>query len=136
MKQWMLAVAALALALVALAQNNQTAQTDTAMKSANYIEYSAQTYEAAVEQKRVLFFAASWCPSCRAADKDINAKLGEIPKDLVILKTDYDKETALKTKYGIIRQHTFVWVNAKGEAIKKWSGGNLAEIIANTKSVN
>jgi thiol-disulfide isomerase/thioredoxin len=136
MKQWMFAVAALVLALVALAQNNQTAQTDTMVKSANYAEYSAQAYEAAAEQKRVLFFAASWCPTCRAANNDINAKLGEIPKDLVIFKTDYDKETALKTKYGIVRQHTFVWVNAKGEAIKKWSGGNLAEIIANTKSAN
>lgn len=128
MKRWMLAVAAMALTLFGVAQNQ--------IKSENYIEYSIKAYDAAVEQKRVLFFAASWCPGCRAADKDINAKLSEIPKDVVILKTDYDKETALKTKYGITHQHTFVWVNAKGEAIKKWSGGNLAEIIANTRSTN
>lgn len=128
MKRWMLAVAAMALTLFAFAQDQ--------MKSENYIEYSAKAYDAAVEQKRVLFFAASWCPSCRAADKDINANLTAIPKDIVILKTDYDKETALKTKYSIVRQHTFVWVNAKGEAIKKWSGGNLADIVANTKSAN
>jgi hypothetical protein len=80
-----------------------------------------------------LFFAASWCSTCRAADRDIRAKLGEIPQGLVIFKTDYDKETALKSKYGVVRQHTFVLVDARGNALKKWSGGNLAEIVANTR---
>jgi thioredoxin 1 len=84
--------------------------------------------------ERVLFFAASWCPTCRSADADINGKLKTIPKDVVIYKTDYDTETALKTKYGITRQHTFVYVNAKADAIKKWSGGGLEDILANVKA--
>ncbi|NJK44318.1 MAG: thioredoxin family protein [Pleurocapsa sp. SU_196_0] len=101
---------------------------DTMMKS-GYVEYSQKAFDSAVKMKRVLFFAASWCPSCRGADKDINSKLKTIPENLVIFKTDYDSQTALKTKYGITSQHTFVYVDAKGAALKKWSGGGLAEIV-------
>lgn len=101
--------------------------------SKNYVGYTQKAFDEAVSMKRVLFFAASWCPTCRGADADFNANLGKIPNDVVIFKTDYDTETALKTKYGITHQHTFVFVNAKGEVLKKWLGGATAEIIANTK---
>jgi thioredoxin 1 len=104
-----------------------------AMMVKGYTDYSSKAFEAAASQKRVLFFAASWCPTCRAANADITAKLGQIPKEVVIFKVDYDKETALKTKYGITRQHTFVLVDPKGMGAKKWSGGNLAEILAAAK---
>ena len=103
-------------------------------KNEGYVPYNAKDFAADTANKRVLFFAASWCPTCRAADAEFKAKLKDIPKDVVIYKTDYDTETALKTKYGITHQHTFVYVNAKAEAIKKWSGGAIAEIIANTKT--
>jgi thiol-disulfide isomerase/thioredoxin len=114
-------------------QVGQTQAQGSMTKSSAYMEYSAKAFEEASNQKRVLFFAASWCSTCRAADRDIRAKLGEIPQGLVIFKTDYDKETALKSKYGVVRQHTFVLVDARGNALKKWSGGNLAEIVANTR---
>ena len=39
--------------------------------------------------KNVLFFYASWCPTCRAADADITAKQSSIPSGLVIHKVDY-----------------------------------------------
>jgi thioredoxin 1 len=121
MKKWMLGLVGVLALSVASAMTK------------NYVEYTQKAYDEAAGMKRVLFFAASWCPTCRAADKDFNANLDKIPGDVVILKTDYDTQTALKTKYGITRQHTFVYVNAKGEALKKWSGGATAEIIENTK---
>jgi thioredoxin 1 len=121
MKKWMLGLVGVLALSVASAMTK------------NYVEYTQKAYDEAASMKRVLFFAASWCPTCRAADKDFNANLDKIPGDVVILKTDYDTQTALKTKYGITRQHTFVYVNAKGEALKKWSGGATAEIIENTK---
>lgn len=127
MSKGFLAVMAVLGLVWALAQSNPA----PASASAQYVTYTPQAFAAAEGQKRVLFFAASWCTTCRAADRDINAKLSQIPKGVVIFKTDYDSEAALKQKYGIVRQHTFVYVNAKGEAIKKWSGGALAEIIAN-----
>ena len=132
MKKWMLGILTLALASFGILQLNPS-QAQQTMTSAGYMDYSVEAYNKAADKSRVLFFAASWCPSCRAANADITGKLKDIPKGLVIFKTDYDKETALKTKYGIVRQHTFVLVDANGNALKKWSGGNLAEIVANTK---
>ena len=101
--------------------------------SKNYLEYTQKAFDEAASTKRVLFFAASWCPSCRGADKNITENLEKIPANLMIFKTDYDKETTLKTKYNITRQHTFVYVDAKGMALKTWSGGGLSEIIAATR---
>ena len=88
------------------------------MKVESYAPYSAKAFAEASKHKRVLFFASSWCPSCRNADKDTTENIKFIPADTVIFKTDYDAETALKTKYLVTRQHTFVWVDAKGELSK------------------
>jgi thioredoxin 1 len=121
MKQWMLGLVGVLALSTAIAMTK------------NYVEYAQKAYDDAASMKRVLFFAASWCPTCRGADKDFNANLDKIPGDVIIFKTDYDTQTALKTKYGITHQHTFVYVNAKGEALKKWSGGATAEVIENTK---
>ena len=110
------------------------AQSDTMIKSTGYIAYSKEAFDKASSQKRVLFFAASWCPSCRAADKNFNENLKKIPENVMIFKTDYDSETALKTKYKITYQHTFVYVDAKGLELKKWSGGGIDELLVNTKT--
>jgi thioredoxin 1 len=125
MKKLMLGLVGLAALSVAFAQ-------DTMMKS-HYVEYSKEAFDKASTQKRVLFFAASWCPSCRAADKNFNENLKKIPENVMLFKTDYDKETALKTKYKITRQHSFVYVDAKGVALKAWAGGGIDELLAATK---
>ena len=109
--------------------------TDTMTGATPYVTYSKAAFDAAAGKQRVLFFAASWCPNCRAADKDINAKLKTIPASVEIFKTDYDTETALKTQYGVTHQHTFVYVDKAGKALKTWAGGGTAEILANIKAV-
>lgn len=70
----------------------------------------------------ILFFHASWCPSCRALERDINSDLSAIPDGVTILQIDYDEATALKKKYGVTRQHTLVQVDADGNEIKKLTG--------------
>ncbi|MDQ3239714.1 MAG: thioredoxin family protein [bacterium] len=75
----------------------------------------------------ILFFKASWCPSCRALDGDIKSSLSDIPENVVLLELDYDTETELKRKYGVTTQHTLVQVDTEGNMIKKWSGGNRLE---------
>jgi thioredoxin 1 len=77
----------------------------------------------------VLFFHASWCPSCRALNASIEESMASIPQGLTILKADYDKETELKKKYGVTSQHTLVQVDKDGNMIKKWSGGSKLESI-------
>ena len=75
----------------------------------------------------VLAFFATWCPSCVAADKNISA--WQVPDGLSVLKVDYDSNTDLRKKYGVTSQHTFVQVDADGNLIKKWSGGNTLDSI-------
>ena len=98
-----------------------------------YQPYTKAAFDAARGTQRVLFFAASWCPNCRAADADITRNLGKIPANVTIFKTDYDREGALKKMYGITYQHTFVLVDRDGKALKKWAGGKLDQILANTR---
>jgi len=87
------------------------------------------TYEAYAPEKLakaeggdvVLFFRASWCPTCRALDADIHSNKESIPEGVTILDVDYDNSTELKQKYGVTYQHTLVQVDANGEMITKWS---------------
>jgi hypothetical protein len=83
-----------------------------------YAEYDSSLL--GTTEDTVIFFYAAWCPSCRAADDVISEET--IPDGLTLLKANYDEETALKKKYGVTGQHTFVQVDADGNEIKKWLG--------------
>lgn len=107
---------------------------ETMMSKGSYELYDASKLAMAETGKVVLFFKASWCPTCKAVDSDIKANLGSIPKGVTILEVDYDKSVELKQKYGVTTQHTFVQVDAKGNLITKWSGGNtLGSIVEKIK---
>lgn len=95
----------------------------------SYEEYNERKVINAKNGDVVLFFHASWCPSCRALNKDIEQNLSSIPDGVTILKTDYDTEKDLKKKYGVTYQHTLVQVDENGNMIKKWSGGSKLETL-------
>jgi len=78
-------------------------------------------------ENTVLFFHASWCPSCRAADTWISA--GEIPLGLTVLKADFDSELDLRKQYGVVAQHTFILLDANWNEVKKWVWGTSIEDI-------
>ncbi len=105
---------------------------DAMMKEAGvYAPYEASKLAMANTGDVVLFFKASWCPSCRALDSNIKANLEAIPAGLTILEVDYDNSITLKQQYGVTTQHTLVQVDASGKLIKKWSGGStLASVVA------
>lgn len=94
-----------------------------------YVAYNPNYLEMYQGKTKVLYFYATWCPTCKVVDKEINEKLESIPEDLVIIKTNYDTESDLKQKYGITYQHTFVLVDDQGNELDKWNGGGLDEII-------
>jgi thiol-disulfide isomerase/thioredoxin len=101
-------------------------------KVGNYEVYAPEKLAMANDGDVVLFFKASWCPSCRALDSDIKASLEDIPAGVTILEVNYDDSTDLKKKYGVTSQHTLVQVDADGSMIKKWSGsGDLANVLSN-----
>lgn len=97
------------------------------MKAGSYEEYSADKITRAETGDVVLFFHASWCPSCRGLNSSIESNLSSIPEGVTILKADYDKEVELKKKYGVTTQHTLVQVDKYGNMINKWSGGSTLE---------
>ena len=108
---------------------------DTMMKAGSYEAYSGdKVMMASATHDVVLFFRASWCPTCIAVDKDIKANLGKIPSSLTILDVDYDNSKDLKQKYGVTYQHTFVQVDKDGNMIKKWSGSpTLSALVSEVK---
>ena len=110
-------------------------KSDTMMKVGSYEAYAPEKVAlASATHDVVLFFRASWCPTCRALDANIEANLSKIPESLAILDVNYDNSTALKQKYGVTYQHTFVQVDKDGNLIKKWSGsGTLSALVAEVK---
>lgn len=99
------------------------------MEKGSYEPYAPEKLAMANTGDVVLFFRATWCPTCRALDADIRA--GSIPADLTILDVNYDTATVLKQKYGVTMQHTLVQVDANGTLIKKWTGSpTLTDLVA------
>lgn len=97
--------------------------------TSGYVDLNDVDFAAATN--RVLFFHASWCPTCKSLDTDIRANESDIPSDLTIFKVDYDSFTDLKKQYVVTTQHTLVQVDADGNLIQKWLGSpTLATLLA------
>lgn len=79
--------------------------------------------------KVVLFFNAVWCSTCQQARENIEASLGQIPADLVIVVVDFDSSIELRKKYGVTVQHTFIEIDSAGEPLSKWSGSVTVDQI-------
>ena len=89
-----------------------------------YLKYSETNLSNAKQKgKTVLFFAATtWCQTCVALEKEIIERSGEIPKDVTILKVDYDNNRTMKQKYGVITQHTLIFLDKNGKEINRLIG--------------
>ncbi len=83
----------------------------------------------AQEKPTVLFFNASWCPTCRTAREDFIAESDRLSGvNLVIV--DYDNSDELQAKYGVTYQHTFVQIDENGEAVAIWNGGATDQLLS------
>lgn len=100
-----------------------------------YIAYSSGILDSLKEKRRVLYFYANWCPTCKVANEDFLSNQDKIPQDAVVIRTNYNdantdqEEKDLAKKYGITYQHTFVYIDGKGNEITKWNGGGSTELI-------
>lgn len=126
----------------AITQTQESVESDTSNQAQPasdnwYQEYSEATLAQATTEdgRAVIFFHAGWCPTCQAASKDFEANQAQIPSDVTILKADYDTETELKTKYGVVMQDTFVQVDANGEVVSIWNSGGegIKSLLANVQ---
>lgn len=118
---------------IVIEKKDASAQSEKAL----YQKYSADFYNQNLGKKpMVLFFHASWCPTCKKLEKDISEDLKNFPEGTVILETDYDKESELKKKYGVTTQTTMIVLNAAGEQVEKLLAPELADLkAAITKSI-
>ncbi len=115
-------------------KDEESMRGDSMMQKGTYETYAESKLVLAERGDVVLFFRASWCPTCKALDSNIRSNISAIPGGLTILDVDYDASQALKQKYGVTYQHTFVQVDSKGNLIKKWSGSpTLAALVAEVR---
>lgn len=109
----------------------------TAPSSFRYAPYTAQLLADSVNDRRVLFFYANWCPTCIPADKSFSEGISQIPEDVTLIRVNYNdtetdqEEKDLAKKYGVTYQHTFVQIDSDGNAVKKWNGGKIEELLNN-----
>lgn len=108
---------------------NTTVEEEVVSNQLGYVAYADEAARSAAKDgDAVLFFHASWCPTCRALKN--NLRNSQIPEDLTILEIDYDTENELKRKYGVTYQHTLIQVDENLDEIKKFTGTRtLSEIL-------
>lgn len=101
------------------------------MELLGYVDYSDSRLSISQNSgKSVLFFAAtSWCTTCSRLDQEIKSRANEIPAGVTILKVDYDRDDAMKQKYGIVVQHTLVILGNEGSELARWAGGDFDDIL-------
>ena len=104
---------------------------DTMASKGSYEVYSPEKLALAASGDVLLFFHAAWCPICRGIESEIKADMSTIPDGVHILKVDYDTAIALRQKYGVTVQHTFVQVDVSGNALQKFSdASNLSQVLS------
>jgi thioredoxin 1 len=113
--------------------------TETTRATSRYTPYTNTMFANTTDARRVLFFYASWCPTCQPADASFSNGVETIPDDVMVFRvnyndpdTDQDEKNVAKT-YGITYQHTYVQIDSEGKTITKWNGGGLNELIKNIK---
>lgn len=108
-------------------------------QNSRYKIFSEDTLSKSADSRRVLFFYASWCPTCRPVDAEFTKNSDKIPEDVTILRVNYnDPETdeiekSLAKDYAVTYQHTFVQIDSGGNEITKWNGGGIDNLFANLR---
>ena len=65
----------------------------------------------------ILFFKANWCPKCRAHDEKLRVWYGTEEFPMSVYAVDYDNSLELKSRYGVVQQHTFVKIDGEGNLV-------------------
>ncbi|MDP1721941.1 MAG: thioredoxin family protein [Candidatus Gottesmanbacteria bacterium] len=118
----------------------ESRQTVTEKTSSDQIKryelYTPTLFTNTANKRRVLYFYATWCPSCKLADADFTANANNIPADAIVLRVNYNdpdtdnEEKKLARTYGITYQHTFVQIDAQGKPLTTWNGGQTDDLVA------
>lgn len=103
-------------------------------RAGTYETYDESKLALASDGKVVLFFNAKWSKTSKQLDKELKDNNSKLPNNFTVLSVDYDKNYALRKKYKVPFENTFVQVDANGEVVNSWSGSeDMAEVIALAK---
>lgn len=122
-----------------IVENKNSVNKNENTDSSRYIPYSKSALDKASNSRRVLFFYASWCPTCKPADANFTQNAGKIPEDVTLIRVNYNdpetdqEEKDLAKKYGITYQHTYVQIDSAGKEVTKWNGGQIDELLSHIK---
>ena len=99
--------------------NEPEPQADTTQPSTpgSYVAYSEEAVEN-TKGTKLLFFHAPWCPQCQSVEASINED--GLPDNVTVFKVDYDSNQALRQKYGVTLQTTFVKIDDAGNKIESY----------------
>ena len=86
-----------------------------------YVPYSEAALADTSDTKRVLFFHATWCSTCNAFEREIEAQ--GVPEGITIVKANFDSDTDLKREYGVTVQSTFVLLDDQDQSVMSWPFG-------------
>jgi thiol-disulfide isomerase/thioredoxin len=88
-----------------------------------YVDYAVYKAHPAAfaTRKVVLFYWASWCPLCANDNAllTVDANHHLLPKNLTVVKVNYDDNDVRQVGYEVTSQDTFVLVDRNGKALRK-----------------
>jgi len=68
-------------------------------------------------------------------EKEIIERNTEIPKDVTIIKVDYDNDKVMNRKYGVTSQHTLIVLDKNGKELKRWLGGGFNTLLQQIEEI-
>lgn len=92
-----------------------------------YLIYSPRAVSDAFARGQivVLYFYSNASSDSKKADADLQKNFQTLPFNITILKVSFDRDRALKKRYGITAPDTFLQINRQGAEVTKWlSGGD------------
>lgn len=110
--------------------------------SAKYMDFTKEDYELALSENKVvvLYFYATWCPTCRAEQPEAFEAFNEMDKENVVgFRVNYkdsdtdEYEAGLAKEFGITYQHTKVILKDGVRVLKSpesWDSARYIEEIS------
>lgn len=126
----------LAIALAGAASTTTlSALAQEALPQADAVPFESldQVKALAAERPTIIYFNADWCPTCQATMTQFRARWPEVQPGIVLVLADYDKDTELKSQFGVTYQNTYVQVGADGAKLQIWNGGGIEAL--NTRPI-
>lgn len=104
---------------------------------AHALDIKPYTAEALAEAQKAdkpvaLHFHADWCPTCKAQEKVLQTLKSEPGLDLTVLVANYDTEKALKQRFNIRGQSTFVVLRGekeRGRVVGETSAAGIRTVL-------